>query len=188
MSWHRSLVVLLAGAVLLAACGGGSSVTETAPTTRSVATIEADTTTTTSTPSTQIEPTTTTSSAPTTTTTPAAPPPTPRPVVGGSVFVLGDSALLGARDAVPTALPGWNVIVDAVGSRRLPQAIEVLRARRGEIGDVAVIQQGNNHIASEGSFGAQMDEAMRVLDGVARRVTDGGGEVAVPGRAEPGHP
>lgn len=67
---------------------------------------------------------------------------------------------------MPAALPGWQVTFDAVGSRRLPQAIGVLHSRRWGIGGVVVIQQGNNHIASEGSFGSQIDEAMRVIDGV----------------------
>lgn len=62
------------------------------------------------------------------------------------------------------------VTFDAVGSRRLPQGIEVLRARRAEIGRVVVIQQGNNYLASEGSFTDQIGEAMRVLDGVERVV------------------
>lgn len=101
------------------------------------------------------------------------PPVAPAPPVSGTdnrVFVEGDSVLLGARYAVPAALPGWRVTMDTVGSRRLPQAIEVLRARRGEIGRVVVIQMGNNYLAAEGSFGAQIDQAMTVLRGVPRVV------------------
>jgi hypothetical protein len=60
--------------------------------------------------------------------------------------------------------------MDTVGSRRLPQGIEVLRAKRSQLGAVVVIQQGNNFIAAEGSFAAQIDEAMRVLQGVPRVV------------------
>ena len=170
----RTIGVLATCLALVAGCGGGSSTQ-----------IEAARSTTTATSSTTVDPTTTTAqpvpstttSAPTTvapsTTAPTTTPPTtarPPSPTGRSVFVLGDSALLGARDSVPAALPGWQVVFDAVGSRRLPQAIEVLRARRSEIGSVAVIQQGNNHLESEGSFGAQIDEAMRVLDGVDRVV------------------
>jgi hypothetical protein len=93
-------------------------------------------------------------------------------VLGGdrSVFVLGDSVLLGVRDTLPAALPGWVVTVDTVGSRRLPQGIEVLRARRAELGAVVVIMLGNNYIAAEGSYAAQIDEAMGVLAGVSRVV------------------
>jgi hypothetical protein len=95
-----------------------------------------------------------------------------RPITGGGnrVFVLGDSVLLGAKETVPAALRGWVVTFDAEGSRRLPQGIEVLRARRAEIGAVVVIMLGNNYIAAEGSYASQMDEAMRVLTGVRRVV------------------
>lgn len=94
------------------------------------------------------------------------------PLLAGDtrVFVLGDSVLLGGKETVPAALTGWVVTYDASGSRRLPQGIEVLRARRSEIGRVAVIQQGNNYIAGEGSFADQIDQAMTVLAGVERVV------------------
>ncbi|MCO8129189.1 hypothetical protein NHL50_18425 [Acidimicrobiia bacterium EGI L10123] len=169
----RRVGVLVAGLALVAGCG-------TSPTTE---TADVGSTTTATTSTTVDAPSTTEQPVPSTTTAPATVPPstippttasptTARPpsTAGRSVFVLGDSALLGASETVPAALPGWHVVFDAVGSRRLPQAIEVLRARRSEIGAVAVIQQGNNHLESEGSFGAQIDEAMRVLDGVDRVV------------------
>jgi hypothetical protein len=86
--------------------------------------------------------------------------------LGNTVFVLGDSVLLGTKDALPAALSGWVVTFDAKGSRRLPQGIAVLRARRGEIGRVVVIQLGNNYIAGEGRYAEQIDETMRVLNSV----------------------
>jgi hypothetical protein len=105
----------------------------------------------------------------------------PRPVVTqsparrlppgpNSLFVLGDSVLISAETAVRSALRGWVVTYDAAGSRRLPQGIQTLKARRSEIGRVVVIQQGNNYLASEGSFGAQIDQAMQVLRGTSRVV------------------
>ena len=84
--------------------------------------------------------------------------------------MLGDSVLLGVRDTLPGALTGWDVTVDTVGSRRLPQGIQVLRERRAEIGAVVVIMLGNNYIAGEGSYAAQIDQAMQVLTGVSRVV------------------
>jgi hypothetical protein len=156
------------------------------PTTRPTTTTSSTTTTaqptttpTTTTPTTTSAPPTsaptTTSLAPTTTAPPPPPPPptTTPPVLAGdrSVYVLGDSALLGASAEVPAALAGWDVTFDAVGSRRLIQAIEVLKAHRQEIGAVVVIQMGNNYIEGEGgSFAAQIDEAMSVLSGVPRVV------------------
>jgi hypothetical protein len=105
-----------------------------------------------------------------------APAPSPAPAAPlapgpNSVFVEGDSVLLGTATTMPAALAGWAVTMDTVGSRRLTQAIPVLQARRGEIGRVVVIQMGNNYIPGEsGSFASQIDRAMTILGGVERVV------------------
>jgi hypothetical protein len=168
--------VVYTALVLVAACGGGDGAKARAAVTPTIATstTAAPTSTSTST-TTTVAPTTaqpTTSPPPTSPLPPPTTVPTPPPVVGGgrSVFVLGDSVLLGVRDTLPTALPGWDVTVDTLGSRRLPQGIEVLRARRAEIGAVVVIMLGNNYIAGEGSYASQIDQAMGVLTGVSRVV------------------
>lgn len=98
--------------------------------------------------------------------------PTAPPVDGDDnhVYVLGDSVLLGTRVTLPAALRGWQVTMDCVGSRRLPQGIDVLRAKRSQLGSVVVIQLGNNYLPGEGSYAAQIDEAMGVLRGVKRVV------------------
>ena len=85
---------------------------------------------------------------------------------------MGDSVLLGAAEEIPAALPGWNVIVDAKVSRFLNQGIEVLQARRAEIGagGVVVIQQGNNYLGSEPQFREEIDQTMAVLAGVPKVV------------------
>lgn len=108
--------------------------------------------------------TTTTTVPPTTTTLPQ--------VSQNHVFVMGDSVLLGAAEEIPPALPGWNVIVDAKVSRFLNQGIEVLQARRAEIGagGVVVIQQGNNYLGSEQQFRDEIDQTMAVLAGVPKVV------------------
>ena len=119
------------------------------------------------------EPTTTT--LPTTTLPTTTVPPTTTtlpPVSQNHVFVMGDSVLLGAAEEIPPALPGWNVIVDAKVSRFLNQGIEVLQARRAEIGagGVVVIQQGNNYLGSEQQFREEIDQTMAVLAGVPKVV------------------
>jgi lysophospholipase L1-like esterase len=87
------------------------------------------------------------------------------------VFVEGDSVLSGTYTTMPDALVGWNVTMDAVGSRRLTQAIPILQARRAEIGRVLVIQMGNNYIPGEGgSFASQIDQTMQIVAGVDRVV------------------
>ena len=105
-------------------------------------------------------------------TTQPKPPPAPSNLPAGKrVYVLGDSVLLGTVQTLPAALPGWQVTMDCVGSRRLPQGIVVLQANRAKLGSVVVIQQGNNYIAGEdGTFASQIDQAMQVLQGVPRVV------------------
>ena len=107
-----------------------------------------------------------TTTQPTTTTT------LPPQVTQNHVFVLGDSVLLGAANEIPAALPGWQVIVDAKVSRFLNQGIEVLQARRAEIGEggVVVIQQGNNYLGSEQQFREEIDQTMAVLARVPKVV------------------
>lgn len=169
-----SCSLLIAGGALWWAQRDGSEVRvagSAATTSTSASTTSTLAPTTTTTTSTTAPPTTTTQRPPPPpTTAPSVPP--PPPISGGdrSVYVIGDSVLLGAKETVPAALPGWIVTMDTVGSRRLPQAIEVLRAKRSQLGPVVVIQQGNNFIAAEGSFAAQIDEAMHVLQGVDRVV------------------
>jgi hypothetical protein len=105
-------------------------------------------------------------------TTPATNPPVPPlPAGPNSVFVEGDSVLSGTYSTMPAALVGWNVTMDAVGSRRHTQAIPILQARRSEIGRVLVIQMGNNYIPGEGgSFASQIDQTMQIVAGVDRVV------------------
>jgi peptidoglycan/LPS O-acetylase OafA/YrhL len=83
----------------------------------------------------------------------------------GTVAAVGDSAMLGAVDTLQREVPNLSVI-DARGSRQVPEAIGVLRQLRasGKLGDVVIVHIGNN-----GFFAAeQFDEMMRVLSGVRR--------------------
>jgi len=83
----------------------------------------------------------------------------------GTVTAVGDSAMLGAVDALQREIPNLTII-DARGSRQAPEAIGVLRQLRasGELGDVVIVHIGNN-----GFFAAeQFDEMMGVLSGVRK--------------------
>jgi hypothetical protein len=57
-------------------------------------------------------------------------------------------------------------MIDARGSRQVPEAIAVLRQLRasGELGDVVIVHIGNNGVFADEQF----DEMMRVLRGVGR--------------------
>jgi hypothetical protein len=101
------------------------------------------------------------STSTTTTTTTTAPPPAP----ATSVTAIGDSVMLGARDALVPAL-GGNVQIDAAVSRQFDDALEVtgLLAAAGQLGDRVVVHMGNNGMIRAEQF----DELMRLLAGVPR--------------------
>jgi len=163
----RPLIFLASAPVLvlaLVACNGGVDVPESATTS------EAALTTTTA---------STLPLIPTTSTTfidsgvdPPVPVADPGPPPGrNSVFVMGDSVLIGTGSAIPVRLADWVVTFDAESSRRLAQGIDVLTERRDEIGEAVVVQLGNNYIEGErGDYATQVDEAMAVLSEVPRVV------------------
>ena len=78
---------------------------------------------------------------------------------------IGDSAMLGAVDALEQEMPNL-VLIDAEGSRQAPAAIDLLRQYRatGHLGDVVVVHIGNNGPLTAEQF----DEMMGVLEGVRK--------------------
>ncbi len=78
---------------------------------------------------------------------------------------VGDSAMLGAVDALEQEMPNL-VLIDAQGSRQAPAAIDLLRQYRatGHLGDVVVVHIGNNGPLTAEQF----DEMMGVLEGVRK--------------------
>ena len=111
---------------------------------------------------------------------PTKPPPTSTaitqpdlpPLSDPRVFMVGDSVLLATTQGQPDALDtyvgslGWNITVDARVSRFTDEGVAVLRRRRDEIHEVVVVALGNNYGGDEVQFAAQVDELLRVLDGV----------------------
>lgn len=104
----------------------------------------------------------------------AAPPPAdgavpvaaPAVTVDQRVFFVGDSVMVAAAPKLPAAMAGWSVIADARVSRFLPEGIDVVRSRRGEIHDVVVVHLGNNYGGDERGFRRQVDQMMAELHGV----------------------
>jgi hypothetical protein len=78
---------------------------------------------------------------------------------------IGDSAMLGAVDALEQEMPNL-VLIDAEGSRQASAAIDLLRQYRadGHLGDVVVVHIGNNGPVTAEQF----DEMMGVLEGVRK--------------------
>ncbi len=111
---------------------------------------------------------------------PTQPPPTSSaitqpdlpPLSDPRVFMVGDSVLLATTQGQPDALDtyvgslGWNITVDARVSRFTDEGVTVLRRRRDEIHEVVVVALGNNYGGDEVQFAAQVEELLRVLDGV----------------------
>ena len=102
--------------------------------------------------------------APTTTTLPAA--------VDPRVFIIGDSVILGARDAIAIRLAGlgWQDVQFSAESFHTFDAGIVLDAARamGQIGDVVIVALGSNDGADPNEFHAWIDELMGHLRDVRR--------------------
>lgn len=81
-------------------------------------------------------------------------------------FFLGDSVMLGAVGAIQAAMAPWDVTVDAAVSRSTAAALDVLRARRGEVQDVVVLQLGANDGGDPGVFAGRVRAVMDELAGV----------------------
>jgi peptidoglycan/LPS O-acetylase OafA/YrhL len=97
-------------------------------------------------------------------TTTTAPPTTPAPPVApASITVIGDSVILGAADAFLTRY-GGSVYVNAEVSRSTGTVIDVanLLVAGGQLGDVVIIQTGNNGRIG----GGQLDQLLSLLANV----------------------
>lgn len=107
------------------------------------------------------------------TVTPEQPPeqPTPPPPSGVTplrITAIGDSVMLGAARELARVLGGIAPTeVDALKSRQVSQAINVIRAKRdgGQLGDVVVIHMGTN-----GTFTAKQFDQMMLLLADVRKV------------------
>jgi hypothetical protein len=86
---------------------------------------------------------------------------------GAPVSAIGDSVMLGAAGELERAVPNLTYI-DAEVGLQAAAAIDVLRWRRasGQLGEVVIVDIGNNGIFTAGQF----DEMMGVLEGVRRVV------------------
>jgi hypothetical protein len=88
------------------------------------------------------------------------------------VFLLGDSVMAamnpGYTNAANKVLDplGWKVTIDARESRSPINGIQVLRTRRKDIGQVAVILLGNNYGGNKSIWAGQVQQMLSALDGV----------------------
>jgi hypothetical protein len=110
--------------------------------------------------------------APITSTLPPTTTTTRVPITDPRLFLMGDSVMAALNpdytDEAHKILGafGWEVTIDAMESRFPTAGIEVLKARRHEIGQVVVIQMSNNYGDDEVQWADQIDAMFDVLDGV----------------------
>jgi len=166
--------LLLAVALAPLGCSAAAVVAETTepviPTRSSMTSTTTITTPgTTTTSSTTTTTVTTTDTAPGTVPSPrSAAPPAAR--WADRVLIVGDSVLLGARSALPAALPGWRVTLDAAESRNISAFTGVLASAGGPAPFRVVVVHLCTNYSKGGGFSRSLDRAMAALAGVPRVV------------------
>jgi hypothetical protein len=87
-------------------------------------------------------------------------------VVDNRLVIVGDSVMQAAAPLLPGALPTWSIIADTRVGRFLPEAIQVLQKRTSDLGDMVVLNLGNNYNGDQVAFAGEVEDAMRVLASV----------------------
>jgi peptidoglycan/LPS O-acetylase OafA/YrhL len=89
------------------------------------------------------------------------------PLVRGRVTMIGDSVMLGAKDALQARLGDGVLWLDAKESRQFGAGVDLIRSLRdqGQLGDEVVVQLGTNGTFDPAAF----DDMMQIL-APARRV------------------
>ncbi len=95
----------------------------------------------------------------------AAPPPVG---VDPRILIVGDSVILGARDAVTERLDAWQVTFVAEESLSTLGAVGLVQANRAAAGSIAVVELGNNDGATPSILSARVDQVMAAFAGVQR--------------------
>jgi hypothetical protein len=82
------------------------------------------------------------------------------------LFVIGDSVMVGAQDTLVRGLPSWRVTVVADVGLSLLGSASIVRERRGEIGEIGVVELGANDGLDPAAFRQRVDAMMDALAGV----------------------
>ncbi len=97
--------------------------------------------------------------------------------IDNRVFMVGDSVLQGSGPYVPDLLPDWAVISDTRVGRFLGEAIRVVKKRaKKDLGEIAVLNLGNNYGQDPVAFAADVDTMMGLLVGVEHVIWVNAGE------------
>ncbi len=82
------------------------------------------------------------------------------------LFVIGDSVMVGAQETLVRGLPSWQATVVADVGLSLLGSASIVRERRGEIGEIAVVELGANDGIDPAVFRQRVDAMMDALGGV----------------------
>ncbi len=86
------------------------------------------------------------------------------------VFMVGDSVMQAMASGNPDSIDlyvgalGWKVTVDAVQGRFTDEGLKVLKARRKEVHDVAVVMLGNNYNGNQESYALEVQGILDLLN------------------------
>jgi lysophospholipase L1-like esterase len=105
---------------------------------------------------------------PTTTTTTIPAIDLPLPAGANTVYILGDSVILGTQYVINQQLAGWQVTLDAKVSRRMDQGLGVVAAKGGNLGRVVVVHLCTNWYG--GDYAAAAETLIATLRGADRIV------------------
>jgi len=92
----------------------------------------------------------------------------PLPAGANTVYILGDSVILGTQYVINQQLAGWQVTLDAKVSRRMDQGLDVVASKGGNLGRVVVVHLCTNWYG--GDYGAVADTLISMLRGADRIV------------------
>jgi hypothetical protein len=87
--------------------------------------------------------------------------------IDNRVFVVGDSVMQGAAPYLGELLEGWSVIADTRVGRFIDEANRVIVKRRKDVGQIAVLNLGNNYNGDRAAFAESVETALSELSGVS---------------------
>jgi len=92
----------------------------------------------------------------------------PLPAGANTVYILGDSVILGTQYVINQQLAGWQVTLDAKVSRRMDQGLGIVAAKGGNLGRVVVVHLCTNWYG--GDYAAAAETLIATLRGADRIV------------------
>jgi hypothetical protein len=87
--------------------------------------------------------------------------------IDNRVFVVGDSVMQGAAPYLGDLLEGWSIYADTRVGRFLDEANKVILKQRKDVGQIAVLNLGNNYNGDQVAFAKSVDTALEALTGVS---------------------